>query len=54
MYSELSDKPSLTVHYEGTIEEFKKIDLHGELGSRHEETEITNNEIICSDGTLKL
>ena len=54
MYSELSDKPSLTVHYEGTIEEFKKIDLHGELGNWHEETEITNNEIICSDGTLKL
>lgn len=54
MYSELSDKPSLSVHYEGTIEEFKKIDLHGELGSWHEETEITNNEIICSDGILKL
>ena len=54
MYSELSDKPSLTVHYEGTIEEFEKIDLHGELGNWHEETEIANNEIICSDGTLKL
>lgn len=54
MYSELSDKPSLTVHYKGTIEEFKKINLHGELGNWHEETEITNNKIICSDGTLKL
>ena len=54
MYSEMDEKPSLTLYYAGTMEEFKKINLHGELGSWHEDTTLTNSEVICSDGALSV
>ena len=54
LYSELTTKPTLTIRYLGTKEEFSKINLHGNNGEWHSGTAITNSEIICSDGALEI
>ncbi len=54
MYSEMTNKPSLTITYLGTTDEFVKINLHGENGHWYEDTSITNNQVQCSDGLIWL
>ena len=55
MYSEIeNDKPSLTVRYLGTKEQFRNINLNGNFGEWHQNTTIANNVVICSDGELTI
>ena len=55
MYSEIeNDKPSLTVRYLGTKEQFGNINLNGNFGEWHQNTTIANNVVICSDGELTI
>lgn len=54
MYTDLPNGETLTlsVHYEGTKDEFSLIDLHGDSGEWHAGTNLTDSSVFCSDGSL--